>query len=192
MCPMKRGEPREVTGSEARQVQEALEQAFGAGVTRALLKGGRLMRFEKKHPAVYQVAEPVYQLLRALKVGPAREADLQVQSAGLLVGFFRKGEFLIGVEQVRELGKLTEQWVEVTERGEQRFLYGNHLQKQSITAVSGALPAGARVVVRNRRKEALGIGVVVEAGLPLETLPAQREVIKHLTDLGTRYLRRGA
>lgn len=192
MCAMKRGGGyREVMASEAEQIKETIDRAFGPGVATALLKDGQLVRLEKKQSVIYWVSDPVAQRLREFNADRPGIEGLHIQSVGIMVGFFRKGDFLIGVEQIREVGRLTAQWVEVTDQGEQRFLYGNHLQKQSITTVSGALPAGARVVVRNRRKEALGIGVVVEAGLPLESLPAKREVIKHLTDLGTRYLRKG-
>jgi ribosome biogenesis protein Nip4 len=190
---MKRGGGyRDVTASEVGQIKETIDNAFGTGVMTALVKTGHLVRLEKKFPTVYWVSDPVYQMMEELHVGEPGEEGPHVQSVGIMVGFFRKGEFLIGVEQIREIGNVTEQWVEVTDQGEQRFLYGNHLQKQSITAVSGDLPSGARVIIRNRRKEALGIGVVVEAGLRSETLPAKREVVKHLTDLGTRYLRKGA
>jgi len=186
------GTYRDVTPSEVRQIEETINGSFGTGVTTALLNSGRLVCLEKKYPAIFWVSEVLYQTLTHLKTRQKGGEGPFVHSVGIMVGFFRKGQFLIGIEQIRKLGPLTKQWVEVTEQGEQLFLYGKHLQKRSITEISGALPKGARVVVRNRMKEALGIGVLVESGTQLETVPAKREVVKNLTDLGTRYLRKGA
>ena len=92
---------------------------------------------------------------------------------------------------IRDIAKHTNKIVEVTSKGEQLFLYGRNLQKRSLNRIPRQLQEGDQLIIQNMKKEAIGIGELLEDICNLDIVSPKREVINNLSDLGTRYLRKG-
>lgn len=191
MCPMREIRHRKVTMDEEKLIIDTIDRSFGMGVANKVLKPGTLVLIENRYKIVYKLSKALLQTVKCLELSFNLLKIPKFHSFGLSVGVFRGEQFLIGIEMIRDLAKYSNKIVEVTAKGEQLFLYGRNLQKRSLNKIPRQLRAGERVIIQNMRKEALGIGELLEDVFNLDTVSPKREVINNLIDLGTRYLRKG-
>jgi len=182
---------RKVTMDEEKLIIDTIDRSFGMGVANKVLKPGTLVLIENRYKIVYKLSKALQQTVKCLELSFNLLKIPKFHSFGLSVGVFRGEQFLIGIEMIRDLAKYSNKIVEVTAKGEQLFLYGRNLQKRSLNKIPRQLRAGERVIIQNMRKEAIGIGELLEDVFNLDTVSPKREVINNLIDLGTRYLRKG-
>jgi len=188
---MRENPHREVTMAEKKLIIDTIDRSFGMGVANKVLNSGTLVIIDNRNKIVYKMSKALHQTVKYLERSLNLLKIPKFHSFGLSIGFFKGEQFLIGIEMIRDIAKYSNKIVVVTSKGEQLFLYGRNLQKRSLNRIPRQLQAGDQVIIQNMRKEAIGIGELLEDMCNLDIVSPKREVINNLNDLGTRYLRKG-
>ena len=121
-------------------------------------------------------------LLRDLQELPK---DLAPESAGLLLGEFRRESVQWSLEGAYEIGRRTRKGkIMLKEKAAGLFLYGRIVLGESIRSFDRSARPGHEVFVANLRGEVIGVGKLLKA------LPCRGPAIEPILDRGW-YLREG-
>ncbi|MFX0033029.1 MAG: hypothetical protein ACFE8E_04480 [Candidatus Hodarchaeota archaeon] len=116
-----------------------------------------------------------------------------IHSLGLYFGFIRKGIFFLSLEGADYLYKSDyiskTNYLIVNEEGEKALLYGNHVIKKMITFFSMELTTNSVVVILNKSKELLALGIIKVEGNRINSSKPEEVIAINLVDKGY-YLRK--
>ena len=116
-----------------------------------------------------------------------------IHSLGLYFGFIRKGNFFLSLEGADYLYNSDyiskKNQLIVNEEGEKAILYGNNVIKKMITLFSTELIINSLVVILNKSKELLALGIIKVECNRFNSLKLEDVIAINLVDKGY-YLRK--
>ncbi len=160
------------------------KRTFNCDLVKNILEGSKkqLLVGEGERKEIFLVPKNVFSVFK--QISSVRMPFF----LGLFLGELTKGDFKLSLEGAYVVAKkCKKKWIIVSDKGEILFLYGRDIMRGSIIKWDPSIRKGDRVVIMNRRGEALGVGRVVKG---LKKAKNTDIVVKNLIDRGW-YLRKG-
>jgi ribosome biogenesis protein Nip4 len=163
--------------NEAKQIQSKLAEFISEEALAALFKDQQVLLSRGRRIEAYLLSMPLLKFVKNI------ERTRFPYFVGLYLGDLEKYDFTLSLHILPFLipHLNNHRMIEVTTKGEQRFLYGHDLHHVDITKPIIAINQAREVIVVNTMKHGLGYGYYQ---------PRKTPVLKNQRDLGW-YLRRG-